>query len=96
MMELYQAPGSANKLFPRSEILRKIFVELKFVVRKVTNVRVLWEEVEGMDKNVHIRKIKSSTVSNIANGESFSHTTEHNSPRPRPCCALFTSPGVYN
>lgn len=79
MMELYQAPGSGNKLFPRSEILRKIFVELKFVVRKVTNVRVLWEEeVEGMDKECsHKENKEQHSIKHSKWREFFTHHKAH-------------------
>lgn len=61
MVQLHQTPASCYKFSSRPKILRKVFVELKKLVRKDKNVRVLWEEVEGMEKNVHIRNIKSST-----------------------------------
>lgn len=46
---------------------------MKELVRKDKNVRVLWEEGEGMEKNVHVRNPKSSTVLKIENSKSFSH-----------------------
>ena len=61
MVQLRQTPASWYKFSSRPKILRKVFVELKKPVRKDKNVRVLWEEVEGMEKNVHIRNIKMST-----------------------------------
>lgn len=71
MVQLHQTPASCYKFSSRSKILRKVFVELKKLVRKDKNIRVLWEEVEGMEKNVHIRNIKSSTVLKIENGKEF-------------------------
>lgn len=49
---------------------------MKKLVRKDKNVRVLWEEVEGMEKNVPIRNIKSSTVLKIENGKFFTHCND--------------------
>ena len=73
MVQLQQTPASPFRFSSKSSILRKVFVELKKLVRKDKNVRVLWEEGEGMEKNVHVRNPKSSTVFKIENGKSFSH-----------------------
>lgn len=75
MVRLHPTPASPFSFSSKSKILRKVFVELKKLVRKGKNVRVLWEEGEGMEKNVHVRNTKNSPVLKIGNGKSFSHIT---------------------